>query len=58
MLNEINEIIELEEVSDELLLHMVEILDALFIIAELDGRSCCSINVMERRQLKSFLPYF
>jgi hypothetical protein len=58
VINEINDIVELEEISEELLVHMVEILDALFIIAELDGRGCHSVNVLERRQLKTFMPYF
>lgn len=57
-LNEVEEILDLENPGDELLAHMVEILDALFIIAELDGKKIFHVNVMERRQMKSLLPYF
>lgn len=59
-LNEVNDIVEMDDVSEELLAHMVEILDALFIIAELDGREGQRVNVLERRQLKSdnLVTYF
>lgn len=52
-LDECEELMELEELTEDLLMHMIEITDSLFIIAELDGKPCYSVNVKERKQLKN-----
>ncbi len=33
-------------------MHVVEIIDALFIIAELDGKNVRAVNVAQRKKLK------
>lgn len=45
----------MDEVSEELLFHIVEIVDSLYIIAELDGKTCLTVDLKERRSLKGDL---
>jgi hypothetical protein len=48
----------MDEMAEELLVHIVEILDALFIIAELDGKPCHNVNVLQRKQVKNYTEYY
>lgn len=59
-LAECDDLLEMDEMSEDLLLHIVEIIDSLFIIAELDAKPCHLVNVRERKALKGDqgLAYF